>query len=241
MTVHPVMGQPSADMSQGNSWVDLRVQVADRIRELTARHTDAAWQSRHTNPPIAPYALAYFYAEPTTRNGPPYVLRTATRLFLDGPEVSDAVKLLRQLTAIAEKFAQSDRGLDPRRDMSTRCDEMNSNACYIGVALSTLDTPRGGWRERIRDNAHGPLDIPDRCIVFLVDGTVMLADRRPHREAHPYQLWSTTSLNPSPYMGRVRSWKYAGEIRTRLQDDYSQKVYDCLYDLHRVLRGDAQQ
>ena len=53
---------------------------------------------------------------------------------------------------------------------------MRPDASYVGLAVTSLDTPTGSWAE-VLQTAYSELHIPGRSYVWLVDDTVMVIDR----------------------------------------------------------------
>jgi hypothetical protein len=139
--------------------VDLRNQVVDRMRRMNVLHARHSWERRNRDP-LGPHSVAFFYAEPPTSEPPgrgrspqgeqhdgrpQAVLRTATRMFLDGPEVMDLSRLLYDLAGIAKVY-QGQGYFDPRAQMCDRVEPMSRHAGF-GVGVSTLDTPAGRWAD----------------------------------------------------------------------------------------------
>ena len=122
---------------------DLRGQVVDRLRQMSALHAQHAWYRRNRDP-IGPHAVAFLYAESVAADPLRYRLRTATRLVRDGPDVAEAPRLLYELSGIARGYLDAG-AFDPRTQMADRCEPMSDRAFYAGLAVSTLDTPTGAW------------------------------------------------------------------------------------------------
>jgi hypothetical protein len=209
---------------------DLRAQVVDRMRLMNALHTQHAWYRRHSQP-IGPHALAFFFAEPGSTEPPRFTLRTATRLFLDGPDVADAARLLFELCGIATGYLQ--RGpIDPRTQMADRCEPMAPTATFIGVGLSSLDTHTGPWWQ-VRATAGGPLDIPGRGLAVLADQTRIQVDRRGRDEFSAFHVQATHSLDLVPGQPVLR-WRWNPDLHHGGPD---RDIWHFLAELHALIAG----
>ncbi len=221
---------------------DLRNQVVDRLRRMSVLHARHGWERRNRDP-VGPHGLAFFYSEPLAgdprrRGEQRAVLRTATRMFLDGPEVESLPRLLYDLIGIAEDYRR-EGGFDPRALMADRVEPMSRHAHYIGVGVSTLDTPAGDWAQ-IRQSANGELAVAGRCLALLADGTMLLLDRGGERQFGALHIWSTHSLDVEP--GQPwRTWRWAHHL-PELHDPSTRDVWHWLGQLHlRVRRGSHER
>jgi hypothetical protein len=198
-------------------WVELRNQVIDRLASMNSRHRHHAWQARNGPKPLCPHGLAVFYREKDLDRDPArWVLRTATRLMLAGEESEDLPLLLYHLANIAEEYLQDDTRFDPRSGatrMVQRVEPMAASAEYVGVGVSSLDSPvdprtgQGGWWRNVQRSVAGGWDIPGRMYAHLVDDTRILMDRRGEREGALFQVTATDNLNM--VHGRFsRSWRW---------------------------------
>ena len=206
---------------------ELRGQVAHRLHSFNANHAAHAWSSRHHHR-IGPHAVAMFYAEPT---GAGWVLRTAPRLVPDSPDVADAARLLFDLADIAAQVIAD--GLDPRVEMSERPEPMGPHAVYLGVGLSSLDTPAGLWRD-VRERVSSAIHIPGRFYVMLADDSAMLAERRPRHEIGSFFVHATHWLGPLWVQGR--DWQPVPDLLAR-DPDTTAAIWYRLRELHTVLSG----
>jgi hypothetical protein len=164
---------------------EIRNLVVDRLSQMNAQHALNAWEHRRKTP-IGPHALAFFYLEQIEPGNPPrYATPMAARLFLDGEDVSFLPELLYKMVGIGRRRLARGDDFDPLAVMARRQDEMSSRAQYIGVGISSLETPTLSWAE-IQQNAFGPLDIPGRGVAVLTDGTRLLLERgdRSHGPTH---------------------------------------------------------
>jgi hypothetical protein len=227
---------------------DLRNQVVDRLRRMNVLHARHAWERRNRDP-LGPHSVAFFYAEPSASEPPsrgryPHgkqhhdelpraVLRTATRMFLDGPEVADLPRLLYDLTSIAKVYLGQNY-FDPRAQMCDRVERMSRHAGYLGLGVSTLDTPAGRWAD-VRQAASSELDVPGRCLALLADTTMLLLDRGAEEQFGVFRICSTHSLDVVP-LQRWRTWQWAPDLPD-LRDPLTRHIWYWLGQLHRVAGG----
>jgi hypothetical protein len=197
---------------------------------MSAHHGEHAWTLRYKDP-ICPYAVAFLYAEQGASVPPRYLLRVATRIVRDGPEVADAPQLLYQLCEVARSFREQGR-LDPRTQMADQCEPMAPTAVYIGVAVSTLDTPSGVWAH-VRKTATGPLTIPGRALALLSDATMLVVDRRTDILGAPTHIASTHSLDIVPGHA-VRMWQWTPAL-ANLTDPATREVWHWMTQLHALI------
>jgi hypothetical protein len=223
------------------TWVDLRNQVLQRLRVFNDRHARRAWDLRHCDP-ICPHAVMFCYAQPftgelaTTLRGR-YQVRAAIRMILDGPEVRRLAHLLHDLARVASDYITAG-GLDPRTEqMSTHRDPMVPDAMYLGLAISSLDTPAGIW-EQVQRTAEGPADIPGRCYAELTDGTRMLIDRLAADRFGELQIRSTRDLNYACVaVGSQLPWSWTDELPGPIPHDPQAHVtWQKLHALNTVIR-----
>jgi hypothetical protein len=188
--------------------VQLRQAAVERMRAMSWRHALHAWDQRYRDP-IAPYGLAFLYAdEPRPRHdhgdtGGSLRLTAATKLWLAGPETADLPRLLFDLLQTVAADAAKP-GYDVTRDLANRRDdEMQRDAFYIGLGVSSLDTHTGSW-EHARDRAVGVADVPGVIRIVLIDGTIIICDRRGASEFNRFTVHSSHALSlagplDSPY------------------------------------------
>jgi hypothetical protein len=183
--------------------LELRNLSIDRIRRMNAMHGTHAWDRRRREP-IGPHGLAFLYRDPVAPGDPPrYKVVAATRLFLDGDDVRNLHRLLYEMSGIARDYLT--RGaFDPRLTMTDRQEQMSQRAEYIGLGVSTLDTPNAPWYEAL-ERASGPLDIPGCGYVILADGTRMIVERG-GSSARATKLYSSRQLTDPMNPVRVWSW-----------------------------------
>ncbi len=148
-----------------------------RMREMNSRHGMHAFELRNGPNALGPHALAFLYRDTAHEPGrPPHdVVRAATRLFRDSPDVRDLPDLLHTLAGIARQYVLRG-GFDARTVMAHRSDPTSAQARYVGVGVSSLDTVAGPWSQ-VRSQAGNALDVPGRSWIHLVDGTRLILDR----------------------------------------------------------------
>ena len=164
---------------------EIRNLVVDRLSQMNAQHALNAWEYRRKTP-IGPHALAFFYLEQIEPGSPPrYATPMAARLFLDGEDVAFLPELLYKMVGIGRRRLARGDDFDPLTSMARKQDEMSPRAQYVGVGVSSLETPQVSWAE-IQQNAFGPLDIPGRGLAILTDTTRLVLERgdRSHGPTH---------------------------------------------------------
>jgi hypothetical protein len=200
------------------------------MRYMSVQHAMHAWEHRYSDP-IAPYGLAFLYAQPAPRQGW-QTLTAATKLWLAGPEASDLPRLLFDLNnAVAQQLSNPD--FDLRRDLANRVDEkMADDAWYVGLAVSSLDTYSGTW-EQACARVDRYVDLPALIRLTLTDSTMIVCDRRGLSEFNAMTVHSTHALSPSaidspyPWSGAT-----AQDLRT---DDAHAPVFRWMEELNLSL------
>jgi hypothetical protein len=171
--------------------VDLRQQALERLRLMNLRHAAHAWQRRNSDP-IAPYGLAFLYAQHGPDPSKPWLsLSAATKLWLVGDETRDLPRLLYGLNQTLAGNLHSPGSFDVRTQLANRMDAtMAKAAWYVGLGVSSLDTSTGRWEQVLRQ-VDSDLDIPSTIRIILIDGTITVAERRGASEFH--QMWAASS------------------------------------------------
>lgn len=197
---------------------DLRGQVASRLHQMSWKHAHQAWQRRRRDP-IAPNALAFFFAEPPAGRPPRCELRTCIRLFLAADEPY-LPRLLYEMTAVAAGHLAD--GGDPRVMLANSCEQMSAQAAYLGLGVSSLDTPAGSWEQHQR-TASSDLDVPGRCWAVLHDGSRLVVDRLAKQDYGRLDIQSTHGLprpsrrlDESASPGDADVWRWMWELHTVL-------------------------
>jgi hypothetical protein len=235
----PSPGRPSAHMGQpapvphDSAGADLRNQIVDRLRRMNALHLQHAWETRRRDP-VAPHALVFFYADLAGQRPLRYRLACATRMFLAGEEVRDLPRLIFELVGIATAY-RDQGGFEARAHMATRVEPMSPDAQYVGLGVSSLDTPTGTW-EQVLETGAGPTRIPGRCLAFLSDGAMILCDRRGTDEYGAFHVWSTHSLD-LVWGVPVRAWRWGSHL-PELADPATADTWRWLVQLHQLAAGD---
>jgi len=224
---------------------DIRNSVIGRLQKMNAMQGQYAWDRRTSAKPLGPHALAFLYRDPVSPRGelasrgelathgarPAYAVALATRLFSDGDDVRDLGWLLHRLAGLARDRNQASGDFDPRDQMADRTDEMSAAAEYIGLAVSTLDTPAGTW-DQVRASAAGPLDVAGRCLALLTDGTHIVLDRGGHRSFGAVRIRSSHDLNMVPG-NPIRPWSWQRDLPTQ---DGLAPIWSRMAELHRAIR-----
>lgn len=218
-----------AEQQQDRSSVEIRNLVVDRLRQMNARHAMHAFD-RLRSDPLGPHGLAFLYRDVEVAGDPPrYAVRAATRLFPDGDDVAHLPRLLYEMTEIGREYL-AEGGFDPLLCMTDRRDDMSSRAQYIGLGVSSLDTPSGTWQQ-LQTQATSALDLPGRSFALLVDGTRILLDRG-DKYGGSGRIQSSHHLDTAPGLSfRTWFWLQEGDAATN-------EVWTWLQELHRtVLEG----
>lgn len=216
---------------------ELRGRVANRLAKMNWEHARKAWELRRRDP-IGPHVLAFLFAEPPGGEPPRCELRIAARLFLAADE-SRLPMLLHEMVGVTRDVLNA--GGDPRVDLANWCDDMTPHAAYIGLAVSSLDTPTGRWTQ-VRKAAHGEMDIPGRCYSKLVDGSQLLIDRLAKQHFGRIETCSTrfiAEVSDTPHL----RWKTDPDaFDPEHQDQNTQDLWQWLDQLHQLLaRGSRAQ
>lgn len=212
----------------------LRGRVVDRLTLIGRRHARHARDQSRTNHPIGPHVLAFFYSDPGLEAAE---LRTATRMFLDGPEVADLTAILGCLHKLALDYQRTD-GFDPRVQMADRTESMSPAAQYLGLGASTLhhDTEPDRSGEH-RTDTMSSLDPPTRGLAVLIDGTRLLLRHQGRLQPSPtIQSTHTLDLNYLP----TRSWqRVAADFQDA--DPEVEQIHQALMALHEVTAQAADE
>ena len=191
--VHYGPEDPDARMQNLKREADLRQQAVRRMRYMSVQHAMHAWEHRYSDP-IAPYGLAFLFAQPAAQGW--HLLTAATKLWLAGPEASNLPRLLFGLNnAVVQQI--HDPNFDLRHDLANRVDnKMAENAWYVGLGVSSLDTYSGTW-EQVCAAVDRHVDVPAQIRVILIDSTMIVCDRRGLSEFNALTVRSTHALSAS--------------------------------------------
>jgi len=203
------------------------MQFAQRLALAGRRHARHAADQAWRNKPIANHAVVFLYHDPPrARTGDG--LYTASRLFLAGTDVADLPTILTQLLACATDYA-SGRGFDPRTQLSTHAEPMDSSAHYIGIAASTLNASPTATVERAL-NTGREYDTPFRVVGLLSDETQLVVHGA--GMTAPLDIRSTHTLDTGT--GRQR-WTWMHGDADAAVDPELPEVWAGLDDLHSVI------
>jgi hypothetical protein len=207
-------GQPPAGVDSAEAVataISVRNQVVDRMRHASVKHAHHAWEQRYRDP-LAPYALAFLYAQPAPAGG--LGVAAATKLWLAGPETASLPRLLFDLNTFVGRRHHAGP-FDLRTELANRVDRsMTDGAWYIGLGLSSLDTHTGSW-EHVQQRTETVLDVPGRVLVVLTDQTTIVCERRGMDEYDAFQIHSTHTLGDAYSLGIYRwSWAHPDQLRS---------------------------
>lgn len=178
-----VQAAPGSDPAERRT-ADLRRRAIDRLVAMNINQAQAAWERRRRDP-LEPHGIALLYVRPDPRAIPHgWRLCAATKLWLhDGHGWDVHHRLYRFYCDLAE--ATPLPGGDVRA-LSDRCDEdMADDAIYIGVAVSSLDTSTGAWRDVV---ATASVSTTDTRPLRLWGRTDTIATSRPAPPPRPMRV-----------------------------------------------------
>jgi hypothetical protein len=211
-----------------------RGMVVDRMTAMSSRHGGHAWDMLRGPKPLLPHALAFLYTD--GQEGQVRVA-AATRLFSDDAAERDLGHLLRRMTVVARRYRGAE-GFDPRGTLTTNADEMSEVARYVGLGISTLDTPMESWIE-VLERAQSPVDVQGRCYILLDDRrdrvppappTKLIVDRG-GRASYPHvRLQSTRTLNIGG--NAYRRWSWLHDSR---EGAHPRNVWERMAELHATV------
>ncbi|GAA2492705.1 hypothetical protein [Winogradskya humida] len=167
--------QPAEDSAITPS---VRGRTLDRSIQVNASHARNAADRIGTRDALGEHALILFSVDGTAR---PFQLSTATRLDYEEHRGEDLPAMLTSLTNHAwtqiQAAHRTGKRWDPRTPMDglvLRSDPVTPQTEYVGLAISTLDTPVAPWHElkRTVTGADG-LNLAGQGYVLLKDGSAM--------------------------------------------------------------------
>jgi hypothetical protein len=179
-------------------WVGIRDQVVERMATMSARHAEYAWVHRRDRP-VGPHALAFLYADAVSGSlGVWWKVVAGTRMVHDDTDARHLPRLLYRFARLGrDRYVGSDGGFNPGVQLCNRHDASSGLAEYIGIAVSTLDTPGRDWAQT-QATAVGAGEVAGRCFVVLGDGTGMLIDRAGEVDGSAVVVAATRPLNSAP-------------------------------------------
>ncbi len=128
----------------------LRGRALDRLIAVNASHASHAADKVRTKDDLCEHAIALFSFDLTDKTFP---LSTATRLSLSDDGNTSLIDMLTSLANVAEhkvaQAAEHGRRWDPRIPLTglvNRSEPLSPDMVYLGIGVSTLDTPEMSWR-----------------------------------------------------------------------------------------------
>jgi hypothetical protein len=216
---------PDPDLGEQRA-ADIRRRAIDRVVAMNRAHTEAAWRMRHDDP-LEPHGIALLYVHHDPQRAPyGFRLTAATKLWLhDDHDFDVHHRMFRFYRDLATELSPA---ADVRAYTDRRDGDMVEHAGYVGLAVSSLDTATGRWRDVVatasiattdtrtarlwgRDTpdrprpgiVHRPVedhsDIPGSFRIVLTDGTTIVGERRGRPDFDRTIIESTHNLNFGPY------------------------------------------
>jgi hypothetical protein len=221
-----------AEREQQRAAALTRAETVSRLTLLNVRHAMTAWDVRRDQP-IAPWALAVLFAEPTPGRVPD--IKAAARLVNEDPDIPSAAHLVQRLrTLIADRYVPPRQPFDVS-SIASYIDSVQTPAPYLGVALSVLGNPAQPWEELRRGDSN---DIPGHCYTVLADGSFLLVDRAPRRDLSRVTVYATVPVPDQPYLtgSSFRRWRHYPTVEAIGADE---ETWHQLHILHCLI-GDPQ-
>ena len=156
----------------------LRGRMLERLISVNASHAGHAADRVRTKDDLCEHALALFSVDPEDRV---WTISTATRLSLSDSGNAGLVEMLTGLVKVAEQklneAGEHGRRWDPRTPLTglvNRCEELRRSMVYVGLGISTLDTPEMPWR-RMKGSVdrYGGLHLRGQGYLYLDDDTAV--------------------------------------------------------------------
>jgi hypothetical protein len=180
----------------------VRGRTLERALQVNASHARNAADRLGGRDALGEHALILFSADFTDS---PFRLSTATRLEFEQSGGENLTDLLNSLAdhagAQLREATRTGRRWDPRTPLEgivLRSDPVTAGTEYVGLAVSTLDTPRRTWHRAKRHvtSADG-LNLPGQGYIYLNDGTGMYFLRSPQMgdNAHPHKIVSNRPVH----------------------------------------------
>ena len=211
---------------------DLRNRLVNALLMANSAHAEEAWRRRRRDP-INPHALLYVYAEPPYGEPPTCELRLASRLFLDADEPALPMLLFEFKDRILEHLKE---GADPRGpELSNSVQQMSASALYVGLAVSSLDTPAGTW-DKVQRTVRSDMDIPGRCYAVLIDGSRLQLDRHAKDRYGQVHILSTRTIRDSSRQPARRWEPDEGRLSNEHQQDTDARhSWAWLHHIHDLI------
>ena len=212
----------------------VRGQIAERMIRMNTSHALAAADRLGTKTAIGPHSLALFSVDAAP--GRYARLSTATRLVLDGEDAENMPELLSDLAARAQEKIAEARALNQRWDPRTpltglvlRSEELTENMVYVGVGISTLDTPEIPWsRVKSGISSADGLHLRGQGFIYLTDGSAVHIVRRAQMSAGHHEIVSTRRID-SQYPSR------RDDYLLEKAEQQGDRIWELMRHLHEVL------
>jgi hypothetical protein len=156
----------------------LRGRVVDRLLSINASHAGHAADNIRSKDDLCEHAVALFSVDSADGS---HTLSTATRLSLSDSSNAHLLDVLTSLNRVVEQklaeAAELGRPWDPRTPLTglvNRSETLHRSMTYIGVGISTLDTPEQPWRQmKTSIDRHSGLHLRGQGYLYLSDGTTV--------------------------------------------------------------------
>jgi hypothetical protein len=185
----------------------MRGQIVDRMIRINTSHALQAADRLNTKLAVGPHCLALFSIDAGA--GRYQRLSTATRLILDGEDADSLPDLLTDLAARAQEKVAEARGAGRRWEPRTpltglvlRSEEISDTTEYVGLGVSTLDTPEIPW-SRAKQSVTGAdgLHLRGQGLILLRDGTAVHIVRRAQMASGQHEITASRRVD-SQYPSR---------------------------------------
>ncbi len=171
----------------------VRRQAVERLALVGRRHARHRTDLRATADRPGPHVIVFFYRR-TPADGPEQ-LAISTRMFLDGPDVTDLTEVLHTLRERAREYRHAG-WFDPRRHLSNSGEHLAIAGRYHGIGTSTL-------------LPAGPDEPSWQGLARFVDGTQLLM--RSTHSARALHVETTHTLDVPAFLalGPAYDWRWA--------------------------------
>lgn len=214
----------------------LRGRALDRLVAVNASHASHAADKVRTKDDLCEHAIALFSFDLTDKTFP---LSTATRLSLSDDGNSNLVEMLSSLATVAEyKVSQAvEHGhrWDPRIPLTglvNRSEDLPPSLVYLGIGVSTLDTPEMAWRSRKGSvDRFSGLHLRGQGYLYLDDGTAAQFVRAAQLGAQSgeHEVEANTMLLSH------HAWKRRPDLLENA-DQRTKLIWERIRRLHRALK-----
>lgn len=216
-----------------------RGRVVDRLVSIGALHAQHGADLIRTRKEVCEHAFAQFSVTPNDNNAP---VGASTKLAHSDEKNADLLNYLHSMTRfvidMTEQARRSRQRYDPRvavlsgPAMANRTDNFHPSMHYVGVGVSTLDTPEMPWQQmKAGVTKNDALRLRSQGYLYLADGTFVHILRESQQGEKAGQ--HTIKANRT-----VQHWRYRIERHLDLReqfDPYIRQVWDSLQALHQAL------